>query len=151
VAFTSRLGVERRQRSGESSATLPYAELGVKYDYSHGSYLSGGYGYSVEETSNIDLYSDMSVNRFFVNVQQVVLPRFTATGSVTWEPSRLHGRSGVRSDLNETNTQLGVALIYQPGKVWSLSATFDYDRIHSDDTSRQLKRARIGLSAKYVF
>jgi hypothetical protein len=64
LAFTSRLGVEHRQRSGGSTDTLPYAELGLKYDYSQGSYVSAGYGYSVEETSNIDLYSDMSVNRF---------------------------------------------------------------------------------------
>ena len=54
-------------------------------------------------------------------------------------------------DANETNTQLGVALIYRPGKIWSIAATFDYDRIHSDDASRQLKRARTGVNAKYVF
>jgi hypothetical protein len=151
LALTSRLGVERRERSGGSSDTLPYAELGLKLDYSQGSYVSAGYGYSVEETSNLDLYSDMSVNRFFVNLQQVVTPRFTATASVTWEPSRLHGRQGGSPDRNETNTQIGLALTYRPGKVWSASLTFDYDRIHSDDASRQLKRARTGLSAKYVF
>jgi len=151
LALTSRLGAERRQRSGGSTDTLPYAELGLKYDYSQGSYVSAGYGYSVEETSNTDLYSDMSVNRFFVNLQQVVMPRFTATGSVAWAPSRLHGRTGVSPDLDETNLQLGLALTYRPGKVWSVSATFDYDRIRSDDTSRQLKRARSGVSAKYTF
>ena len=151
LALSSRLGLERRQRSGGGDNTLPYVELGLKYDYHQGSYVSVGYGYSVEETSNIELYSDMSVNRFFVNLQQVVLPKIVATGSVTWEPSKLHGRPGIRSDLNETNTRLGFALIYRPGKVWSVSATFDYDRIRSDDPSRQLKRARSGLNAKYVF
>jgi len=151
LALSSRFGVERRRRSGGSSDTLPYAELGLKYDYSQGSYVSVGYGYSVEETSNIELYSDTSVNRFFVNLQQVVRPRVIATGSVTWEPSRLHGRLGVRSDANETNTKLGLALTYRPGKVWSLSVNFDYDHIDSDDASRQLKRARTGLNAKYVF
>ena len=151
LALTSRLGVEHRSRSGGDTATLPYAELGLKYDYHQGSYVSVGYGYSVEETSNIDLYSDMSVNRFFVNLQQVVLPRIVATGSLTWEPSRLHGRPAIHADINETNTQLGLALIYRPGKVWSISATFDHDRINSDDPSRQLKRARTGLNVKYVF
>jgi hypothetical protein len=151
LALSGRLGVERRHRSGERGDTLPYSELGLKYDYSQGSYVSVGYGYSVEETSNIELYTDMSVNRFFVNLQQAVFSKIIATGSVTWEPSRLHGREGVRQDMNETNTQLGLALIYRPGKVWSVSATFDYDRIKSDDLSRGLKRARTGLSAKYVF
>jgi hypothetical protein len=151
LALTSRLGFEHRRRTGGDNATLPYAELGLKYDYHEGSYVSAGYGYSVEETSNIDLYSDMSVNRFFVNLQQSVLPRVIATGSLTWEPSRLNGRPGKHTDSNETNTQLGFALIYQPGKVWSVSATFDYDRINSDDPSRQLKRSRTGLNVKYVF
>jgi hypothetical protein len=156
LSLSSRLGFEHRRRSGEQSATLPYAELGMKLDYGQGSYVSAGYGYSVEETSNIELYSDMSVNRFFVNVQQAVTPKIIATGSVTWEPSRLHGRSsdGVRAghqDQNETNTQLGFALIYRPGKTWSVSATVDYDRIASDDAARQLKRTRAGLSVRFVF
>jgi hypothetical protein len=150
LALTSRLGFEHRRRTGGDTATLPYAELGLKYDYQQGSYVSAGYGYSVEETSNIDLYSDMSVNRFFVNLQQVVLPRIIATGSLTWEPSRLNGRPGT-PDVNETNTRLGFALIYRPGKVWSVSATFDHDRINSGDPSRQLKRDRTGLNVKYVF
>jgi hypothetical protein len=150
-SVTSRLGLERRHRSSEGDATLPYAELGFKYDYGQGSYVSLGYGYSVEETSNVDLYTDMSVNRLFVNLQQFVTAKIIATGSVTWEPSRLHGRLGESPDLNETNTQVGLALTYQPTKLWSLSATIDYDRIRSDDPSRPLKRARTGLNAKYVF
>jgi len=151
LALTGRLGMEHRQRSGGNNDTLPYAELGLKFDYGQGSYVSAGYGYSVEETSNIDVYSDMSVNRFFVNLQQTLTARFLVTGAVIWEPSRLHIRPGGGSDKNETNAQLGVALIYRPSKVWSISATFDYDRIDSDDASRQLKRARTGLNAKYVF
>jgi hypothetical protein len=151
LALSSRLGLERRRRSGGGNDTLPYAELGLKFDYSQGSYVSFGYGYSVEETSNIEVYSDMSVNRFFVNMQQVIVPKIVATGSVTWEPSQLHGRQNVHADMNETNTRLGLALIYRPGRVWSVSATFDYDRINSGDPSRQLKRARSGLNAKYVF
>ncbi len=150
LGLTGRLGAERRSRAGGANATLPYAELGFKLDYAKGSYVAFGYSYSVEETSNIELYSDMSVNRYFVNVQQVVLSQLTATGSVTWEPSQLNGRAGER-DLNETNTQVGLALIYRPGNVWSVSAVFDYDHITSDDGARKLKRARSGLSAKYVF
>ena len=149
--LTGRLGMERRRRAGGTSDTLPYAELGLKLDYGKSSYVAFGYSYSVEETSNIELYSDMSVNRYFVNVQQAIVTQVTATASLNWEPSRLHGRSGIHADLDETNTQLGLALIYRPGKVWSVSAVFDYDRINSDDSSRKLKRARTGLSAKYVF
>ncbi len=149
--LTGRLGMERRRRAGGASDTLPYAELGMKLDYGKNSYVAYGYSYSVEETSNIELYSDTSVNRYFVNVQQSIGTQVTATGSLNWEPSRLHGRPGIRADVEETNTQLGLALIYRPGKVWSVSAVFDYDRINSDDSSRKLKRARMGLSAKYVF
>lgn len=148
---SSRLGVEHRRRSGAGGDSLPYAELGLKLDYAGDSYVSVGYGYSVEETSNIELYSDMSVNRFFANVQQRIASRLVAAGSVTWAPSRLHGRPGVRADQDETNTQTGLALTFQPSKRWSVSATFDYDHIDSDDASRRLKRARTGLNAKYVF
>jgi hypothetical protein len=150
-SLSGRLGVEHRRREGEGSDTLPYAELGVKFDHGQNSYVSFGYGYSVEETSNIELYSDTSVNRFFVNVQQALLPQLAATASLTWEPSRLHGRKGVRPDQDETNTQTGLALIYQPSKRWSVSVTWDYDHVSSDDASRQLVRNRTGLSARYVF
>jgi len=151
LSLTGRLGLEYRRRSGDRSDTLPYAELAAKLDYGKGSYVSVGYGYSVEETSSIELYTDMSVNRFFVNVQQSITTQLTATASLTWEPSLLHGRVGLRPNQNETNTQFGCALIYRPRKNWSLSATFDHDRIVSDELSRQLKRARTGLTTRYVF
>jgi len=151
VSLSGRIGLESRRRSGERDATLPYAELGCKVDYSKGSYLSLGYGYSVEETSNIELYTDMSVNRFFLNLQQAIMPKLIATSSINWEPSRLHGRRGVRPDQNETNARAGLALIYQPAKTWSVSLSFDYDKIESDDVSRKLVRHRTGLSARYVF
>lgn len=151
ISLSSRLGMESRRRSGERDSSLPYAELGCKYDYSKGSYLSIGYGYSVEETSNTELYTDMSVNRFFLNLQQAIAPKLIATGSINWEPSRLHGRLGVREDQNETNLRSGVALIYQPVRTWSVSLSFDYDQIESDDVSRKLTRQRAGISARYVF
>lgn len=150
-SVSSRLGVEQRRRAGERSDTLPYAELGLKLDYGQGSYVSAGYGYSIEETSNTDLYTDTSVNRFFLNLQQVLTPKFVLTSSLTWEPSRLHGRRGVTADQSETNTQLGGAFIYRPTRRWSVSLTIDYDRITSDDQYRSLKRTRGGLSTKYVF
>jgi hypothetical protein len=150
-SVSGRLGFEQRRRESERSNTMPYAELGLKLDYGQGSYVSLGYGYSVEETSNTELYTDMSVNRCFLNLQQVLTPKFVLTSSITWEPSRLHGRLGVRADQNETNTQLGGAFIYRPTKRWSVSVTVDYDRITSDDKFRGLKRTRTGLSAKYVF
>jgi len=150
-SLSGRIGMEERQREGERRASLPYAELGLKLDYGQGSYVSAGYGYSVEETSNIELYTDMSVNRFFINIQQTIVPKLVATTSVTLEPSKLHGRQGVRPDQSETNLQSGFALIYRASKTWSVSATFDYDHITSDDPFRQLKRSRGGLSAKYVF
>lgn len=150
-SVSGRAGIEQRRRAGERSATLPYGELGLKLDYGKGSYVSLGYGYSVEETSNTDLYTDMSVNRFFLNWQQVLTPKFVLTGSVTWEPSRLHGRLGVRADQDETNGQFGAALVYRPTRRISVSLTADYDRVTSDDRFRALKRTRAGLSAKYVF
>ncbi|MFT3867191.1 MAG: hypothetical protein QM715_01725 [Nibricoccus sp.] len=150
-SVSGRLGVEQRRRASERSDTLPYAELGLKLDYGQGSYVSVGYGYSVEETSNTELYTDMSVNRCFLNLQQMLTPKFALTGSLTWEPSRLHGRQGVRPDQSETNTQLGGAFVYRPTRRWSVSLTVDYDRISSDDRDRALKRTRAGLSTKYVF
>lgn len=150
-SVSSRLGFEQRRRSSERSATLPYAELGLKLDYGKGSYVSAGYGYSVEETSNTELYTDTSVNRFFLNLQQAIAQKFIFTSSLNWEPSRLHGRQGVQADQDETNTQLGGALIYRPARRWSVSLTVDYDDIASDDQNRELKRTRTGLSTKYVF
>jgi hypothetical protein len=151
MSLSYRLGLEFRRRSGEQDEILPYAELGYKCDYSKGSYVSAGYGYSVEETSNIELYTDMSVNRFFVNLQQSVAPKIIATCSLNYAPSRLHGRLGVRPDQKETNTKVGLALIYQAAKNWSVSLTFDYDHIVSEDVSRNLDRNRGGLSARYIF
>ncbi|MFT3780619.1 MAG: hypothetical protein QM790_01300 [Nibricoccus sp.] len=150
-SITSRVGVERRQREQEQSDSLPYGELGLKYDYGQGSYVSAGYSYSVEETSNIEIYTDTSVNRFFVNLQQALSSKIAATASMTWEPSVLHGRRGVMADQNETNTQTGCALIYKPWKRWSFSATLDRDRVQSDDEFRRLRRTRGSLVAKYVF
>jgi hypothetical protein len=151
MSLSYRLGLEFRRRSSEEDEILPYAELGYKFDYSKRSYVAAGYSYSVEETSNIDLYTDMSVNRFFVNIQQAVAPKIVATSSLNYAPSLLHGRQGVRTDQNETNTKVGFAVIYQASKKWSATLSFDYDHIDSEDVSRNLDRTRYGVSARYIF
>lgn len=150
-AVSARLGVENRRRRSEDRESSPYVELGLKYDHAADSYVAAGYSYSIEETSNIELYTDIAVSRWFVNVQQKLLAKVSATGSVTWEPSKLRARKGRGGDRDETNLQLGLALIYRPARNWTAALTFDRDNITSDDPSRQLKRTRTGANLKYVF
>ena len=116
-----------------------------------GQQSSAGYGFSVEEVSNLDVYTDMEVHRFFANVQHVLSPRLVATGSVSWEPGTLNGRAGIREDQDETNTKAGAALIYRVNTRWTISATLDRDEVTSDDPGRLLKRTRGGLSVRCVF
>jgi hypothetical protein len=78
-------------------------------------------------------------------------PKIIATGSFDWEPSILRGRRGISPDRDETNTRAGLALIYRPVNSWSLSATIDVDRVHSEQPGRGLARNRYGLSARYAF
>ena len=151
LAVSSRGGFEYRQRKGDEETTSPYAELGLKYDYAQGSYLSLGYSYSLEETSNVDLYTDASMHRFFANVRQALASRWIATLSATWAPGTLQGRQGIGPDREETNTQLGLALTYQPNRRWSVSTTCDIDKVASEDPSRDLDRQRIGVAARYAF
>lgn len=151
VAISSRLGFEYRERKSDRAQLAPYAELGAKRDYGRGSFVSLGYSYSIEETSGVGLYTDMSVNRFFINCQHVLTPKLTATASLVWEPSILRGRRGVSPNRNETNTRLGTALVYTPAPHWSIAGTLDVDRIHSQQPGRGLARERVGVSAKYAF
>ena len=151
TALSGRLGGEYRRRKGARDDVLPYVELAAKIDYAKGSYLSAGYGFSVEEVSNLDVYTDMSVHRFFANVQHVLTPRLIATGSVSWEPTLLNGRQGVSRDRDETNARMGVALTYRLGARGSVSATVDRDDVKSDDPGRILKRTRAGVSVRWVF
>ena len=151
AALSGRLGAEYRRRKGAADETLPYAEFAVKVDYGKGSYLSAGYGFSVEEVSNLDVYTDMAVHRFFANVQQVLTPRMVVTGSASWEPTRLNGREGISPDRDETNTKVGMAAVYRLSTLWTVSATLDRDDVSSDDPGRQLKRSRGGLTARWVF
>lgn len=112
--------------------------------------MTAGYLYTLEETSNVALYTDTLVNRFFVNVQHAITGRITASGSIGYEPSQLQGRQGV-ANVDETTTRLGLALSYQVTKNWIASVTYDYDNTDSDDNSRNLKRERYGITATYTF
>ncbi len=150
LTATARLGVEWRHRDGESSQTAPSAELSLKYDYAGQSFITGGYAYSLDESSDVVNYTDARVNRFFVNLQHAITPLIVASGSVDYEPSVQQGRRGV-SNANETTVRLGAAVSYLPTKNWTLSATYDYDRVKSDVAARELARSRTGLSAIYGF
>lgn len=146
----ARLGVEFRRRSAERSSTVPYAEFSGKYDYAEGAFASAGYISTLEEASDVVRFTDTRVNRFFANLQHPLTPRIVASGSVTFEPSQLQGRRGQRN-LDEETLRLGAALTYLAAKNWSLAVTYDYDRISSDDASRQQERHRAGLSATYAY
>jgi hypothetical protein len=150
VSVATRLGYEWRTRSSEQSTSGIFAELSGKYNYAERSFLTGGYVHTLEESSNVTLYNDTRVNRFFVNVQHAVSALVVASGSVTYEPSELQGRRGV-PDADETTTRFGVAVTWLPTPRWSYSASFDHDEIDSDDPVRGQQRDRVGVSAGYTF
>lgn len=147
---TARLGYEWRDRSGEPSSDAPYIELSVKHDYAEKSFITAGYVYTFEEVSNIAQYNDTKVNRFFVNVQHAVTALIVASGSLSYEPSTLQGRAAV-PNVDETAVRFGLALSYLLNKNWTLSATFDHDKVDSDAPSRELTRNRYGVSASFTF
>ncbi len=150
-SLTSRLGGEWRDRASESSTNSPYVELSARYDYAKGSFLSGGYVYTFEETSNVAQYNDTLVNRFFVNIQHAITPLVVASGSVTFEPSTLEGRRGISSSKNEHSTHAGVALTWLPTPHWSFAITADHDLVSSEDVSRHQERDRYGMNVGYTF
>lgn len=150
TSVSARLGFERRSREAERNITSPYAEFSAKHDYAPKSYLAGGYVYTLEETSDVVRFTDAKVHRIFGSAQHALSALVVASASVTVEPSKLQGRRGV-ADVDETTVRSGVALTYLPSKNWSASATFDLDRVRSDDPSRRLRRTRIALGATYAF
>jgi len=150
LTASARLGIEWRHRDNERNRTAPSAELSLKYDYAKQSYLTAGYAYALEESSDVATYTDNQVNRFFVNVQHTITPLIVASGSVTYEPSVLQGRRGF-ANINEAAVRFGAALNYLPGKNWMISATFDRDNVSSDDLAREMVRNRFGLSATCSF
>lgn len=151
LLISSRLGLEDRSRRGGDDASSPYAEVTARYNYGEGSYISTGYTYAIEEASDVGNYTDTNVNRLFVNVQHRLSGTITGSASFTYEPSVLQGRSGVHADIDETSTRLGLGLSWLPTKNWTVSATYDYDNVASDDANRDQSRNRVGVSGRFSF
>ena len=150
LTLSGRLGVEYRRRSSERDTTSPTAELSARYDYAPQSFLSTGYTYSIEESSNTTLFTDTEVNRFFVNLQHSLTQRIVASGSFTYEPSSIQGRRG-QLDVNETTLRFGGGISYLPTKNWTVSLTYDWDKVSSDDANREMLRHRVALNVSYIF
>jgi hypothetical protein len=150
LALTGRVGGQWRRRAAERSTSSPYAEFSAKYDYARRSFLAAGFAHTFEETSNIDLYTDTRVNRFFLNVQHALSGLLVASGSFTFEPSQLQGRRGV-ADVDETTHRFGLGLTWLPTPHWSFTASFDHDKVDSDAPGRGQERQRVGASGSYVF
>jgi opacity protein-like surface antigen len=150
MSLSGRLGGEWRTRENEPDTTSPYAEFSGKYDFSERSFLVGGYAYTLEETSDTLRFTDSQVHRFFANVQHALTPLIVASGSATFEPAVLQGRRG-QADVDEDTTRLGVAVSYLPNPKWTLSVSYDYDRVDSEDAPRNMRRERVALNASYAF
>jgi predicted porin len=150
LSAIARVGAEYRHREGLSDETTPYVELSGKYDYAKGSFVSVGYTYSLEETSDPLVFTDEKVNRLFANIQHSFTPLIIGSASVDYEPSKLNGRPG-QIDIEEDSTHAGIAATYLPAKNWSVTASYDYDFVDSAIQSRGLERQRIGLSARVQF
>ena len=150
TTLTARFGAEDRRREGERSVTAPYVELTGKYLYTENSFVAGGYTYSLEETDNPTLFNDTKMNRFFVNVQHAMTAMIVGSASITYQPSVLQGRRGL-PNVNETTTRLGLALTYVARKNFTVSATYDYDKVDSDRPERQQDRTRFGLNGRLYF
>jgi hypothetical protein len=150
MSLSGRVGAEWRDRKSERDTTVPYAEISTKYDYTEKSFLSGGYVYTLEETSDPERFTDTKVHRIFANVQHSLTALIVASGSLTYEPSTLQGRRGT-TNISETTVRGGAALSYLPTRNWTLSAGYDYDRVRSDEPSRALRRSRIALNAIFSF
>ncbi|WP_438479016.1 outer membrane beta-barrel protein [Oleiharenicola lentus] len=148
--LSARAGLEDRSRDSAPDTTSPYVELSSRYAYAEGSFISGGYVYTLEESSDIVRFLDAKVNRFFANVQHRLTGTLSASGSLTYEPSQLQGR-GLQADLDETTTRFGLGLAWQPNKNFTLAGTYDFDDVNSDDANREQNRSRFGVSAHYTF
>ena len=150
IMVTARGGVEDRERDSQPDVTAPYVELSTRYTYAQNSFLAAGYSYTLEEPSDTLRYNDSEVNRFFVNVQHRLSGPFTFSGTITYEPAQLQGRSA-QPDIDEETLRFGVGVTWQPTKNWTVSGTYDLDDIQSDDPGREQNRDRIGVSASFTF
>lgn len=149
TSLSGRVGVEQRNRAGLSDDNAPYVQITGKYDLGAQAYVSGGYTYSYEETSDIAQFSDAKVHRFFVNYQQPVTDLIIASASGSYFDSSLQRRVG--SSVSEDGFTLGFALTYLPATNWSVSATVDFDKVNSDISYRDLDRSRVGANVSFVF
>jgi hypothetical protein len=146
-----RVGAEYRHREGGlPDETTPYAEISAKYDYAKGSFVSVGYTYDIDETSDPIHFTDENVNKFFANIQHTFTPLIIGSASIDYEPASLNGRPGIM-DIDEDTTHAGVALTYLPATHWRLTASYDYDFVDSGLSFRGLNRSRIGVSATVTF
>jgi hypothetical protein len=150
LTASARLGAEWRRRSSERSIIAPTAELSGKYDYADGSFVTGGYTYTIDEASDTVQFTDSRVNRFFVNVQHTIRPLLIASGSFTYEPAVLQGRRGF-ANVPEDTYRSGVSLSYLPTKQWTVSFSYDNDHVNSGEAARDLDRNRVGVNGSYAF
>ena len=150
LAVSARGGVENRERDSQPDITAPYVELTSRYTYAEDSYVSAGYSYGLEEPSDIVRYNDSEVSKFFANLQHRINGPFTFSGSLAYEPAQLQGRSPFQ-DIDESTFRLGMALSWQPTKNWTVSGTYDWDEIQSDDPNREQSRDRLGVGASFTF
>jgi hypothetical protein len=92
----------------------------VKYDYAKGSFISAGYTYDLEETSDPVLFSDEKTNRMFVNIQHAFTGADRRLGSpMDYEPATARSaRPSVAQPAtsSEDTTHAGVALTYLPNE-----------------------------------
>ncbi|MCF3649126.1 hypothetical protein [Synoicihabitans lomoniglobus] len=151
VSLSARVGLEQRFRWGAPDDDAPYAEITGRYQYGEKSFVAAGYIHAVEESSNVDIYTDVQVNRFFVNLQHAMTAQIFGSVFYNVEPSTLNGRTGISPDRDETTQRAGLALTYQPQRHWTVSGTYDYDLTESDDPNRGLERERIGVDVRYSF
>jgi opacity protein-like surface antigen len=150
LTVSARAGVEDRERESQPDVTAPYIELTSRYTYAEDSFFAGGYSYSLQEPTDVVRFNDSEVNRFFANIQHRISGPFTFSGSATYEPAQLQGR-GPQPNIDESTFRLGAALTWQPTKNWTLSATYDWDEIQSDDPLREQSRDRLGVGASFTF
>ncbi len=151
LSISVRAGLEQRDRSGAPDDDAPRAEITVRRNYGERSFISAGYILAIEEISNVALYTDIEVHRFFASVQHALSAQTTASFFFNVEPSQLLGRPGISSDQDETTQRYGAALTWQPQRGWRVSGNIDVDVTDSDDPFRDLDRTRFGVSASYSF
>ncbi|GAB5558761.1 MAG: hypothetical protein SynsKO_04080 [Synoicihabitans sp.] len=151
LSLSMRMGLEQRDRSGAPDDDAPRAEVISRYSYGEKSFISGGYIFAIEEVSNVVLYTDIEVHRFFVNVQHALGANTMGSLFYNVEPSTLLGRPGVTGDQDETTQRFGAALTFRPRPGLTLAGTLDLDATKSDDANRELDRTRVGFDITWAF